>query len=197
MINDLGLGTCPECKNWRELSRFHPVDEKLPRKQRRRVCAGCALSIKTERVPFFKIHKAISNHKVRCKEGDYTFTDLMRIHTAQGCKCAYCSDPIQNDFSLEHVIPVKFGGRNLKVNIVLICLKCNSSKQHFELVFWLQKNKHLLRERIMHKVKGAYDYHDYEFNGTCEHCHGHRRDTKTLCTACPVTASSTSRKEAS
>ena len=191
MINDLGLGHCVRCKQWLELTRFHPVDEKLPRKDRRRVCTKCAGLIKAEREPFSRVKKAISNHKVRCKEGDYTFTDLMRLHTAQGCKCAYCEDPIQNDFSLEHIIPVKFGGHNLKVNVVLICEKCNSSKQHFELIFWLQRSNYKLRERIMHKVKGAYDYHDYEFNGTCQHCHGQSRTIKTLCTGCAVSNTST------
>ena len=186
MINDLGLGYCAECKDWRELPRFHPKDIKLPRKDRRRVCVSCATAITAIREPFYRVKKAISNHKVRCKEGDYTFTDLMRLHTAQGCKCAYCGGPIQNDFSLEHVIPVKFGGRNLKVNIVLICLTCNSKKQHFELVFWLRKHKYRLRERIMHKVKGAYDYHEYNFTGTCDDCHGQTRSSKTLCTNCPI-----------
>lgn len=193
MINDLGLGHCARCKQWQDLPRFHPRDILLARKDRRRVCTKCAGILKAELEPFHRVKKAISNHKVRCKEGDYTFTDLMRLHTAQGCKCAYCETPIQNDFSLEHVIPVKFGGRNLRINIILICETCNSSKQHFELVFWLEKNKYKLRERIFQRVKGAYDYHDYEFTGNCSHCRGEAR-SKTLasidspgglCNSCP------------
>lgn len=189
MVNDLGLGTCVQCKQWKELPRYHPVDVKLPRKQRRRVCTSCATAIKNSREPFFRVHKAIANHKVRCKEGDYTFTDLIRLHTAQGCTCAYCSSPIMNNFSLEHVVPVKFGGRNLKVNIVLICESCNCSKQHFELVYWLQKNKYKLRERIMKRVKEAYDYHEYEFNGTCSICYGQERRS-TICASCSINTKS-------
>jgi 5-methylcytosine-specific restriction endonuclease McrA len=190
MINDLGYGYCPRCKKWAELTRFHPHDKKLARKDKRRICASCAPLINAETVPFFRVKKAIANHKVRCKEGDYTFTDLLRLHTAQGCKCAYCEDPIQHEFSLEHIIPVKFGGRNLKINIVLICPTCNSSKQHFELIFWIKKNNLKLRERIMHRVRGAYDYHGYEFTGDCTHCYGEKRPAKTLCTPCSGKTSS-------
>lgn len=184
MINDVGLGYCAECKEWLELPSFHPKDKKLPRPLRRRLCAKCARTIKKQLEPFTKVKLAIANHKVRCGEGDYTLLDLMRLYNKQGCKCAYCNTHIKADFTIEHIIPIKFGGRNLKTNILLICDTCNSSKQHFELVYWLQKQQYRLRELIFRQVKGAYDYHEYEFSGTCEDCVGQTRNTKTFCTSC-------------
>lgn len=183
-VNDLGYGTCPKCKKWKELTRYSPKEKHLKRKEKKKYCASCVETITAEREPFHRIKKAISNHKTANKEGDYTFTDLMQLHKQQGVMCAYCGTGIPYEFSLDHVIPTKFGGRNLLANILLVCPLCNSAKQHFELFYWLRKKNYKLRERIIRKVRESYERHDYECIATCEDCHGSSKPSGYFCKTC-------------
>lgn len=171
-INDLGYGICCECKAWKTLSHFDPRSKGKPRKLRKRCCAKCAYDITNKITPFEMIKKVIANHKNTAGEGDYSLADVMRLLTLQGGKCAYCPTPIPYSFTIEHIVPRKFEGRNLFFNILLICPLCNSQKQHFELTYFLEKKKYKVAEHILEKVRKAYDGHDYEFKGTCSHCRG-------------------------
>lgn len=175
-INDLGYGVCPFCKKHKLLTHFDPRTKGKKRKDRLRCCAKCAHEIKTKIEPFYQLNKAISNHKTLTGEGDYNFTECMRLHALQGGLCAYCGNPIPYGFTIEHVVPRKFGGRNLFYNILLICSRCNSKKQHFELSYWLKKMRYRLIYRILLKVKEAYDKHGYEFSNDCDVCNNHKTD---------------------
>lgn len=187
-VNDLGYGVCPECKKWKILSCFHPLDVKKPRKTRRRVCPSCQQTIKGNTEPFYLIKRAISNHKAACKEGDYQLHDLTRLIISQGGKCAYCKSPIYRDeFTIEHIVPRKYGGRNLLHNILCICPACNYSKQHYELTHWLGKKKYTLLPRVFMKVRASYESHDYEFKASCTTCHAHGKSLA-ICTACTTQA---------
>lgn len=186
-INDLGYGHCPFCGQYKILSHFDPRTKKLKRKDRKRCCPRCAEKIKEKIEPFYRINRSIANHKVMAKEGDYNFTECMRLHALQGGLCAYCKEPIPYSFTLEHIVPRKFGGRNLFYNILLICPKCNSKKQHFELTYWLKKMKYKLTHRLLLRVKEAYDRHDYEFNDGCTVCHNNKTNRCKQCTTSGAT----------
>lgn len=180
-INDLGYGICYECKTWKELTHFDPRSKGKPRKERKRCCSKCAYKISSLIRPFEMIKKAISGHKNSSGEGDYSLTDIMRLHSLQGGRCAYCAEPIPYSFSLEHIIPRKFGGKNLLFNILLVCPLCNSQKQHFELIYWLERKKYALAEPIYRKVRESYGRHEYEFKGTCKHCRGAAKANNIYC----------------
>lgn len=186
-VNDLGYGRCPTCKEWKELKRYHPKDHKLPRKKKNKYCTKCVQAVADSRVPFYRIKKAIANHKTQAKEGDYTFKDLMLLHKQQGCMCAYCGTGIPYEFSLDHIIPRKFDGRNLLANIILTCNSCNSAKQHFEPFYFLRRKGYLLTERIIKRMRGAYDSHDYECDANCKDCRGTKKGRDNpLCKDCPI-----------
>lgn len=169
-VNELGYGYCPSCKTWMELTRYHPRDEGLPRKEKNKYCIKCILDFNNSRDPFYRIKIAINNHKKLAREGDYNFDDIMKLHKHQGGVCAYCRCGIPYEFSLDHIIPKKFGGRNILKNIILTCISCNSAKQHFEPFFFLRRKKYVLTERVIKRLKGAYDYHDYTCDATCKDC---------------------------
>lgn len=185
-VNDLGYGHCPLCKKWKELTRYHPKEAHVLRRNKNKYCNLCITAVTDSRVPFYRIKKAISNHKVQSKEGDYVFNDLMKLHKLQGGMCAYCSKSIPYEFSLDHIIPKKFGGRNLLCNMILTCNSCNSAKQHFEPFYFIRRKGYKLSERNIQRIKGAYDYHGYECSGTCKDCKGKERQNNRLCKECNI-----------
>lgn len=190
-INDLGYGICPYCKHYKMLTHFDPKTKGKKRKDRLRCCANCAHKVKAEIEPFYRLGRSISNHKVLTGEGDYNFTECMRLYALQGGLCAYCGKPIPYNFTIEHIVPRKFGGRNLLYNILLICQRCNSKKQHFELSYWLKKMGYKLVHRLILRVKEAYDKHGYEFTGTCDICSSWKTDRCRHCKTEPTSAKPT------
>jgi hypothetical protein len=181
-VNDLGLGNCAECKEWKELPSLHPKDKKKPRKERRRICGSCYTKVQRTTVPFFFAKKTIAAHKCMSKEGDYILRDIKELHKWQVFKCPYCGEPIHYNFTLDHIVPKKVGGRNILVNILLVCQECNSSKQDFELKYWIETKGYRIKPKILARIKGAYDEHGYDFESNCNHCEGSRN--KAICTNC-------------
>jgi DNA-directed RNA polymerase subunit M/transcription elongation factor TFIIS len=171
-VNDLGLGNCACCKDWKELPSLHPKDKNKPRKERRRICGKCYAALQRSIQPFFFVKKAISAHKSMSKEGDYTLKDIKELQKWQAFNCPYCGSPVHYSFTIEHIVPREKGGRNILSNILLICSTCNSSKQNFELVYWIEVKNYTLKPKVLLKIKGAYDEHGYEFEGNCKHCAG-------------------------
>ena len=44
-------------------------------------------------------------------------------------RCAYCSEPLDDNFELDHVVPIAKGGGNTPRNVVLACIPCNRKKR--------------------------------------------------------------------
>ena len=184
-VNDLGLGKCAECKDWKELPSLHPKDKNKPRKERRRVCMKCYTAILRIIEPLSFASKSISSHKSMAKEGDYNILDIKELHKWQIFNCPYCHEPIHYKFTIEHIIPRERGGKNILSNLLLVCKTCNSSKQDFELQYWIELKQYRIRPKILTKIKGAYDEHGYEFNASCSHCLGSINTA--ICTSNPNT----------
>jgi len=185
--NDLGYGKCPGCKEWKHLTRYHPKDAKKKRREKNKYCEKCIREVSNERTPFYELKKTIASHRTSTGEGDYTFKDIMNLHKQQGCKCAYCGANIPYKASLDHIIPKKFGGRNLLNNIILTCISCNSAKQHFEPFFFIRRKGYLITEFNIKRMRGAYDAHDYECSATCEDCRGkNRKESNPACKNCII-----------
>ena len=63
--------------------------------------------------------------------GLFTKREINRLYASP---CIYCGSI--EKISLDHVIPLKFGGRHTKGNIVPACQSCNSSKKNRLLMEW-------------------------------------------------------------
>lgn len=185
-VNDLGYGKCPGCKEWKHLTRYHPKDSKKKRAQKNKYCEKCIRIVTEERTPFYELKKTIASHKTQSKEGDYAFKEVMNLLKQQGHRCAYCGKSIPYKASIDHIIPRKFGGRNLLSNVIMTCVSCNSAKQHFELFFFIRRKGYLLTEFNINRIKGAYDGHDYECDCNCEDCRGKTRENNKGCKGCKI-----------
>jgi 5-methylcytosine-specific restriction endonuclease McrA len=62
-------------------------------------------------------------------EGTHTITDLKYIYDHQKGICGKCGKYIPFDkMTVDHIIPLSWGGSNYASNIQLLCFSCNSSK---------------------------------------------------------------------
>lgn len=52
-----------------------------------------------------------------------------RIGERDGWKCCHCGTELTNlTMTLDHVIPVRYGGSNLDENLVASCAECNEAR---------------------------------------------------------------------
>lgn len=72
------------------------------------------------------------NYRARKKQADGTHTeqDLQEQYKRQGGKCYYCGCKLDDNWHIEHVIPLSRGGSNDIANIVCSCPSCNQSKHN-------------------------------------------------------------------
>jgi 5-methylcytosine-specific restriction endonuclease McrA len=64
-------------------------------------------------------------------EGLHTIEDLKYIYNHQQGKCPKCRKFIPfDDMTVDHIIPLSWGGNNYASNIQLLCKGCNSSKSN-------------------------------------------------------------------
>lgn len=47
------------------------------------------------------------------------------LQKRDGLNCFYCCEPLNDDITLEHLIPISAGGKNILSNMVLAHEKCN------------------------------------------------------------------------
>jgi 5-methylcytosine-specific restriction endonuclease McrA len=58
-------------------------------------------------------------------------TALLASHKAHGGQCVYCKKGIsKGNATIDHVEPLKLGGKSSIQNLVIACQPCNSSKSH-------------------------------------------------------------------
>jgi 5-methylcytosine-specific restriction endonuclease McrA len=103
-------------------------------------------------------------------ERDY-YTDpdrRLEILARDNRRCAYCTiDVSEDDFVLDHLVPVSKGGTNRKTNLVTCCASCNQRKQDGDPVEFLLENYRakLLTQPEYLKLKAHIEAQLSEDNG--------------------------------
>lgn len=65
----------------------------------------------------------------RLSGGDLTPAEWSSIKEAHGYRCAHCgADESKSKLTLDHIVPIKAGGRHTKSNVQPLCRSCNSRK---------------------------------------------------------------------
>lgn len=64
----------------------------------------------------------------RGAKGSHSGADIKALYVLQKGKCAHCGASISNGYHVDHVMPLSKGGSNDRLNLQLLCKKCNLSK---------------------------------------------------------------------
>lgn len=91
--------------------------------------------------------KAKSNNKrvKKLANGGRLSKDLAsKLFRLQKGKCACCGLPLDDDYHLDHIMPIALGGPNTDSNIQLLRKKCNLSKSAKHPVDFMQQRGFLL-----------------------------------------------------
>lgn len=69
------------------------------------------------------------NRRARKKEngGSVTKEEIRQLRLKSNGVCYYCKE--KKKLSIDHVVPLKLGGKNEISNMVMACINCNSQKQ--------------------------------------------------------------------
>lgn len=83
-----------------------------------------------------KEYRKQQNRKYRARkynaEGSHTIEDLKYIYDHQKGICGKCRKYIPfESMTVDHIVPLSWGGTNYPSNIQLLCLSCNSSKGNY------------------------------------------------------------------
>lgn len=60
-------------------------------------------------------------------------------------KCAYCNSP--DNLTLDHILPQRKGGKDVKVNVLCACKACNNSKGHTPWEEWYSSQEFFTEAR--------------------------------------------------
>lgn len=67
--------------------------------------------------------------KLRMTEGSHTAKDVLAIYEMQKGKCAACRRSLRdNNYHVDHILPLALGGSNWPRNLQVLCPFCNMSK---------------------------------------------------------------------
>lgn len=78
----------------------------------------------------FKARESARRAVLRGVEGRYTEHDAYDKYTEQNGKCYWCSEALNGEFQVDHIIPLSRGGGNGPGNICCACEPCNRRKHN-------------------------------------------------------------------
>ena len=86
------------------------------------------------------------NYRARKRENGGTLSKGIsaKLLKLQKGKCACCSNPLGDDYHLDHIMPIKLGGTNTDDNIQLLRAVCNSQKNAKHPIDFMQSKGFLL-----------------------------------------------------
>ena len=88
--------------------------------------------LKEENPEKYKALKKSIKHRRRVleakAEGYFTAKDIQNLYNDQHGKCYYCKKDLNNNYDIDHKIPLVRGGTNWPNNLCCSCSKCNRNK---------------------------------------------------------------------
>ena len=102
-----------------------------------------------------RINKRIENNLKR-SNGTLTIKQLKNAYEFFERKCPYSETPItEENWHLEHIIPVVMGGTTDSWNCIPVCGPCNLSKGGKHLLDWWDENHETYEEK---KIERIFNY---------------------------------------
>lgn len=109
-----------------------------------------------ERINFIvraKLFKGLKSGSMNMR----TIFDDEKIKLQTGQACNYCG--ASESLTLDHIFPVKYGGKDLAENLIYACKSCNSSKGKKDLMEWMSLSGKFLPLMIIRRyLKLIYNY---------------------------------------
>lgn len=102
--------------------------------------------------------KARRRAKEAAAEGEYTWSQVIRLHLLAEKRCSYCDVQVAQP-EPDHVVPISRGGRNDIGNILPCCQRCNGDKGDMTLTEWADYRE----QRGKTLVRTAFDHQDQRF----------------------------------
>ena len=102
--------------------------------------------------------------KRRSKEYEVLFKISLKeirelIYDEYGRRCKYCKNILKvNNMVCDHNIPLSHGGESIRVNLQMICARCNTRKgplthkAYSKLLAWLKRQNQNTRDYILRKL---------------------------------------------
>ena len=90
------------------------------------------------------------NYRLRKENaiGSFSTSELEEMLMFFDYKCAYTGESLENEYHLDHVIPLSKNGLNYIWNIVPSCEMANLSKKDKDMEPWFRKQKYFSEERL-------------------------------------------------
>lgn len=108
---------------------------------------------------FFGLAFRLPNKKNRCLTGTFRKTrgglSKARIRSMlkdQDGRCAYCSQDCSENYQVEHILPLSFGGSNAPSNLCLSCPSCNHTGSDLVFDSFASKQEFVLSRRFNRKT---------------------------------------------
>ncbi len=124
--------TCKRCKKTKDVSEFNKNRSRPEGVQM--WCRACEHTYDNSRREKIRIRDARKSANQANVVSTLTLDEWLEILKAYNYECAYCGNPYE---SMDHYIPFKLGGANVKDNVVPACWPCNKDKSSKHPIDWL------------------------------------------------------------
>jgi len=64
----------------------------------------------------------------KAESGSHTHCDIIDILRLQKGRCGYCRVRLSDKYHVDHIVPLKRGGSNMRSNLQILCQPCNQTK---------------------------------------------------------------------
>ena len=91
-----------------------------------------------------RIYKQNRQARKRANGGALSQGLSERLFRLQKGKCPCCSQPLGDDYHLDHIVPIYRGGANIDSNIQLLRQRCNNQKRAKDPIEFMQSRGFLL-----------------------------------------------------
>lgn len=121
-----------------ERSRKHYIEHTEIKKEYSRKYQQGHIEIVIDRIKDWKRHNPekvksyTENRRAQKKVGGgfVSSNDISALYQIQGGLCYWCSKPVDENYHLDHLIPLSRGGLHTINNVVISCPKCNVTKNN-------------------------------------------------------------------